>query len=538
MAGPAPAAPTVPLPSAALEAKATEPAPAPTQTAPVARLSYPATLTLALPGELATGLDVPNVDEVGAEQLNRMVFETLVRFTPRLEVVPHLAESYDVAADGLSWTFKLRDGVRFHDGAPLDAAAAKASFDRLLGPEQTLKGVIFDGLVRAIEAPDATTLRFRLEQPNAFFPNVLALDAAAVVNQIAVQKLGWGEIKRSSVGAGSGPFRFAELVSGDRWVAVANDRYWGGRPKLDRVVARFLPEAEARAALLEAGGVQAIQRAAPATLDRLQQNDRIRLTAVQGTRVLAFGLNTLRLPFNRPQVRQALQYALDRPSLLASAYGTMPDNGESLAAAEAGPVANPLPGYTEVAALPYDPVRARALLAEASLGAGFTSTLWTTKGRFPGDFELAQALQQQLARVAVFLKIETLEWGALLRATGLPIEENRSDLFLLGRSSTVADAQAAFQPFVGGKATWPPRGGNRCFYNSVDLDDLLARAGRAPDRASRDEALRQAQELLVRDAPAIFLAAPREVVAASTRLSGLVALPTGHLYADEKTALG
>ena len=413
----------------------------------------------------------------------------------------------------------------------------KASFDRLLGPERPLKGVIFEGLVRAIEAPDATTLRFRLERPNAFFPNVLALDAAAVVNQIAVQKLG-SEIKRSSVGTGSGPFRFAELMSGDRWVAVANDRYWGGRPKLDRVVARFVPEADARAALLETGGVQAIQRAAPISLDRLQQSGRIQLTTVQGTRVLAFGLNTAKLPFNKPQVRQALQYALDRPRLVASAYGTVPGVGELLAVAEAGPVANVLPGYAEVAALPYDPARARALLTEASLDGGFTCTLWTTRGRFPGDFELAQALQQQLARVAVFVKIETLEWGALLRATGLPIEENRSDLFLLGRSSTVAEAQAAFQPFAGGKATWPPQGGNRCFYNSVELDDRLARAGRAPDRASRDEALRQAQELLVRDAPAIFLAVPREVVAASTRLSGLVALPTGHLYADEQTTLG
>jgi peptide/nickel transport system substrate-binding protein len=489
-----------------------------------------------MPGELTTGLDLPNVDEVGAEQLNRMVFETLFRFTPRLEVVPHLAESYDVASDGLSWTFKLRDGVRFHDGAPLDAAAAKASFDRLLGPERPLKGVIFEGLVRAVEAPDATTLHFRLERPNAFFPNLLALDATAVVNQLAVQKLG-SEMKRSAVGAGSGPFRFTELVPGDRWVAVANDHYWGGRPKLDRVVARFFPEAEARAVALEVGSVQAIQRAAPTSLDRLQESGRIRLTTVQGTRVLAFGLNTLKLPFNKPQVRQALQYGLDRPSLLASAYGTVP-GGESLAVAAAGPVANGVPGYAEIAALPYDPARAGALLTEASLGAGFTSTLWTTRGRFPGDFELAQALQQQLAKVGVFLKIETLEWGALLRATGLPIEENRSDFFLLGRSSTVADAQAAFLPFAGGRATWPPHGSNRCFYNSTELDELLARAGRAPDRVTRDEALRQAQELLVRDAPAIFLAAPREVVAASTRLNGLVALPTGHLYADEKTTLG
>ncbi len=487
------------------------------------------TLVIASTTDPGTGLDVPNVDDNPGEQLNHMVFENLVKFNPKLELVPGLAETWEQSKDGITWTFKLRKGVKFHDGSPFNAQAAKASFDRLMGPEKPLKRSLYEGVVKSVEASDDYTLKFNLERPFAFFLNNLAHSASAIVNQEVVKKLG-PDIKRNSTGAGTGPFKFQELVLGDRWVAVANDEYWGGRPKLDKVIVKVVPEGNARVLMLEAGDAQAALHLGPENVARLEKNNKIKLDIYQSTRALYIGINNQKKPFDNMKVRQALNYAVDKTAIVKSVL-------EGLAVAIPGPVAPTLNGYADVPVTPYDPEKAKALLAEAGLPNGFQTTLWTPKGRWIKDFEMVQAVQQQLGKVGVQVKLETMEWAALIKAVSLPVEENKSELFMFGWSPSTGEGRWAMYPTFGGKSQWAPKGSNRFFYSDPDFDELLTKATTAVDTKDRDENLKKAQELIVKDAPAIFLIAPKEIVGMSAKLSGLVNLPLEMTFADEKTAL-
>ncbi|HWU40704.1 MAG TPA: ABC transporter substrate-binding protein, partial [Candidatus Acidoferrum sp.] len=447
-----------------------------------------------------------------------------VRFDVKLNLVPDLATRWTQSADGLTWTFFLRKGVRFHDGTPCNAEAVKYTFDRFLGAEKPLRASLHEPIIKRVEVVDAYTVRFTLKVPFSFFLNNLAHSASAIVSPAAHRR--WGK-DLTLHPVGTGPFKFVEWARGDHLTLGRNEDYYEGRPHLERIVVKTVQEDSARVLGLEAGDYDLIVRIPPEEVPRLMREGRIRIYAEQSNRTLRIGINTSKKPFDDMRVRQALNYAVDKEAIVRNIY-------QGLAMVIPTMVGPLNAGYAPVKGYPYDPAKAKQLLTEAGYGSGFKTTLWTPKGRFLKDFELAQAVQQQLGAIGIDVKLEPLEWGAYLSLLRKPREESKHELFLQGWSPSTGEARWGMYPLTGCDQ-WQPSGGNSAYYCNRDVDRMIDQAVASRNVRERDAYMRRAQELLVQDPSSIYLLATKETVGMSMQVHGVINSPLELVYADKDT---
>src|SRR6266480_1308916 len=233
-------------------------------------------------------LDPQNTQSNPGEQVNRMMYDNLVRFSTKMQLEPALAESWTSSKDGLTWTFKLRKGVRFHDGTAFDAKAVKYFFDRVLGDEKPFKASLYTPFVQGAQVVDDSTVRVTLKQPFAAFLFRLAHSAGGIVSPAAHQK--WGK-DLALHPTGTGPFKFVEWVKGDRVVLERNDGYWGGRPLLDRVTVKTVKEDSARVLMLESGDTDLIVNIPTEEIPRLRKDARFTIESSPTARALFIAIN-------------------------------------------------------------------------------------------------------------------------------------------------------------------------------------------------------------------------------------------------------
>jgi ABC-type transport system substrate-binding protein len=480
------------------------------------------TLTFAA-GADPDSLDPQNTQSNPGEQVNRMMYENLVRFNTRMQIEPALAESWTQSADGLVWTFKLRQGVRFHDGTPFDAKAVKYFFDRVLGDEKPFKASLYTPFVQSAQVVDDHTVRVTLKQSFAAFLFRLAHSAGGIASPAAHQK--WGK-DLTLHPVGTGPFKFVEWVKGDRVVLERSDTYWGGRPLLDRVAVKTVREDSARVLMLEAGDADLILNIPPEDIPRLRKDPRFAIDSIPTARALYVVINVQKKPFDDVRVRQALNLAVNREAIVKSLF-------QGNAGAISGIVAPLQNGFAKLPGYAFDPKKAKELLAQAGVPA-LKVKLWSPKGRYVKDFELAQAVQQDLAAVGVEAALNTMEWGAYLSATKTAPDQTDRELFLLGWSPSTGEAQWGIYPLLH-SSQLAPKGDNRGFFVSKALDDAIDKATTATSDAARLGALREAQQIIIKDAPAIFLISPNMIVGASKKVHGVVNLPLELTYLTEKS---
>ena len=480
------------------------------------------TLTFAA-GADPDSLDPQNTQSNPGEQVNRMMYENLVRFNAKMQLEPGLAEMWTQSADGLAWTFKLRKGVKFHDGTPLDAKAVKYFFDRILGDEKPFKASLYTPFVQAAEVVDDATVRVTLKQPFAPFLFRLAHSAGAIVSPAAHQK--WGK-DLTLHPVGTGPFKFVEWVKGDRVVLERNDGYWGGRPHLDRVLVKTVREDSARVLMLEAGDADLILNIPPEEIPRIKKDTRFHVESIATARALYLVINVKKKPFDDVRVRQALNHAVNREAIVKELFQ---NNAEAIPGIVA-PLQN---GYVKLPAYVYDPRKAKELLAQAGQSS-LKVRLWSPKGRYVKDYELAQAVQQDLAAVGVEVALSTMEWGAYLSATKTPADQTDRELFLLGWSPSTGEAHWGTFPLLH-SSQQAPRGDNRGFFVSPALDGAIDKATVAKGEQARLSALREVQEIVIKEAPAVFLISPNMIVGASKKVHGVVNLPLELTYLTEKS---
>ncbi len=469
-------------------------------------------------------LDPANTDSNPGEAIGRMMNNFLVRFDANLKLKPDLATSWTQSKDGLTWTFKLRKGVKFHDGTPFNAEAVRYNFERFLGPEKPLKASLHTPIIKSVDVVDESTVRFNLKVPFAFFLNNLAHSATAIVSPAAHQK--WGK-DLTLHPVGTGPFKFVDWVRGDHITLARNDDYFEGKPRLDQIVIKTVREDSARVLGLEAGDYDLIVRIPPEEVGRLTRNEKLRIEADQSNRALRIGINASRKPFDDVRVRQALNYAVDKESIVKNIYQGL----AMVIPTMVGPLNT---GYAPIKGYPYDPAKAKKLLAEAGYPTGFKAALWTPKGRYLKDFELAQAVQQQLQAVGVEVSFQSFEWAAYLSLLKKPKEEAKQDLYLIGWSPSTGEARWGIFPITA-CSQWRPTGSNDSFYCNKDVDGLLERAVAATTLKERDDYLRKAQELLVQDPSSIYLLATKETVGVSKNIHGVINSPLELVYADKDT---
>ncbi|HEY2616269.1 MAG TPA: ABC transporter substrate-binding protein, partial [Acetobacteraceae bacterium] len=348
-----------------------------------------------------TGLDPADLNDNLSQSAARLMFEGLYMLDEHMKLRPQLAESYEATEDAKEFTFHLRKGITFHDGTPFNAAAVKASFDRAGNPENHLKRQSLYVMIDHTDVVDDYTVKMVLKYPFGAFVNDVAHPGALIVSPKSVQEFG-KEVTRHP--SGTGPYEFVSWTA-DTLKMKKNEHYWKpGLPKLDTITYRGVPENGARIAMLQAGEAQFIYPVPPEMIKILANSPTITVFNEPSILTRYVALNNMRKPFDDPRVRLALNYAIDKQAFSKVVFSGYSD-----------PMDSPMPPllgfYQKQGSYPYDPAKAKALLAEAGYPNGFESTI---TGGVPTLAQRGmQFVQQQLAAVGVTLKIEPLEAGVL-----------------------------------------------------------------------------------------------------------------------------
>jgi ABC-type transport system substrate-binding protein len=281
--------------------------------------------------------------------------------------------------------------------------------------------------------------------------------------------------------------------------------------------------------MLLSGDAQVIVRIPSEDIPRLEKDPNVKLDSTETLRVLFVGINCYKKPFNDVRVRQALGYAIDKESIVKNIY-----QGRALVANNI--VTHLTTGYVPLTAYPYDPERAKKLLAEAGFPSGLKVKLWSPQGRYPKDFEMAQAVQQQLKKAGVDCTLDTMEWAAYLAATRKPPEQADVELFVLGWAPSSAEARWTLYALFT-TAEWIPKGNNRFFYSNKEFDEAVDKFTKATNKAEMDKYLKIAQELLMKELPAIPILVTKETIGYTKKLHGVINSPLELTYVDNKTYL-
>ncbi|MDQ7843103.1 MAG: ABC transporter substrate-binding protein [Armatimonadota bacterium] len=467
-------------------------------------------------GTLRVGLnaDPPNMDpHQSTAAVDRQVFQNLydklVDINENLEIVPMLATSWTITEGGRVYTFKLRPNVVFHDGTPFNAEAVKANFDRMLDRSFGSPRFSEVNLVTKVEVVDPLTVRITLEKPYSPFLAVLSDRAGMMVSPAAAQRLGKG-LAREPVG--TGPYRFVEKRPQERIVLERFDRHWDrGAGNVQQIVYRPFTDENARLANLRAGELDIIDQVAPAEIPKLKTDPVLRLFARSGLGWQGMWIQVQSGIFSNKALRQALNAAIDRRTLVQVVFGETAD-----------PANGPFPPGMFTYSIPANsriPERnldlARQKLREGGQPNGFAFTLKVTPGRVPQ--QVAQVIQSMAGEVGIRVNIEIVEFGALLSQ----LDAHRFEASLLGWSGRPDPDGNIYGFFVTGG------GLNNSAYSNPRVDALLdaARILTTPDQRRR--AYTEVMNVLNDDLPYLFLWWPKEYKVLGPKLQGFVHISDG-----------
>ncbi|MDR7555756.1 MAG: ABC transporter substrate-binding protein [Armatimonadota bacterium] len=480
----------------------------------------------AVPRQLrvAIGIDADRLDP--AEQTTTTIanvvdymFETLVDLHPvKNEIVPRLATRWQISRDGLTYTFTLRRGVRFHDGTPFNAEAVKFTFERLQDPRVAVALRFLVQPIKSIEAVGDDTVRITLSKVTPTFLSDLSTTQFAILSPAAVQRAGdrW---RAAPVGGGTGPYVFKEWRRGDSILLERNPNYWGKKPIFDEILFRVVPDAGTRLTQVLAGDVhQAMLPPAP-DVKGLRRNPRVTVVEAPSDRVISVLMNTQWGPFKDVRVRQAMNYAVNKKAILASVLfdlGTVVDS----------PCPSMMFGYSKVqdGGWPFNPIKAKQLLAEAGYKDGFEVNFFSPTGRYIQDFQFAQAIAAQLRNVNVRANVSTMDWPSYVAMIQTPPERTRVQMIVLGWAWPVLDCDGVLYGQFH-SSSHPPRGLGPAFYNNPKVDQLLERERQEANVERRKALMKEAQEIIWQDAPWIWLWSQKWYVVTVKNLEGVLIHP-------------
>ncbi len=466
----------------------------------------------------ATILDPHNTTDHQSDQIIMMINEGLVRFDDDMNIVGCLATDWSMAEDGLSWTFVLRDGVRFHDGSRFDADVVRRNFARVMDPEQNHKRQPLFSALEKVEVIDELTVRFVTRYPFGAFEPTMAHVSAYILHPDLAEAHGKSYGTSPETTSGTGPYKLVSWKKDREVILERNEDYWGPKGKLERIVYRPLPEAASRVIALESGDVDVITHMPPADVARLEAAPDIVIHKAVSIGSQQFRFHCKRKPFDDPRVRQAISYAVDRRTIIEHLL-------PGLALASTGPLTRKIRGRAELGEIPYDPEKARALLGEAGYPDGFETTIHTTN-RYLMGVEIAEVVAAQLRDVGIQADIEVMEWGALRQLWGgLTAEECPLEIFIMGAGASSADADWGLRPIF---MTQPTNENNYGFYSNAEFDDVIVRAMQEVDAEARNALYHRAQEIVYLEDPgAIWLYDTYHVVAARKDVMDITASALG-----------
>jgi peptide/nickel transport system substrate-binding protein len=459
------------------------------------------------------------------------IYDGLVRYKDgTLEVEPALAESWTISDDGKTYRFKLRQGVKFHDGSDFNAEAVKFNFDRMLKEDHPFYNtgpfpLSFNfSSIEAVNAIDPATVEFKLKEPFAPFLSNLAYPTGLIVSPEAVKKYG-KEFGRHP--SGTGPFKFAEWQSGQRVVVERNPDYWDGAPALEAIVFRPITDPNTRVAEMMAGGLDIMVEVPPDNLATFKQDGNFAVAEQAGPHVWFTILNAKTGPFADKKVRQAANYAVNKPALVDNVL----QGSATVAAGPIPPAFNWVEDKTEP--YPYDPEKAKTLLAEAGVN-NPEITFYVTEGGsgMLDPITMGAAIQADLQAVGFKVKIETYEWNTFLGRvnTGL---DGKADLAEMAWMTNDPDTV----PYLTLRTdALPDKGGfNSGYYSNPQLDTLLEKARTSTDQAERGKLYGEVQAIVHDDAPWLFVATWKQNAVTTAAVKGFKLQPSFLLHLKNVT---
>ncbi len=476
------------------------------------------TLTVAQGSDIVS-LSPHNTNDQPSARVMRQIYDTLVVQTEELELVPGLAESWN-QVDDVTWDFAIRPGVMFHNGDPLTASDVAFTLNRLRDPAAGAPAAFLVGFISSVEAVDDMTVRIVTNGPFVPMLSHLAHTATSILNERAVTEA--GEDYGTAVVVGTGPFRFVSWEVASQVILERNDDWWGGDVGPERVVFRAIVEGTVRAIELEAGAIDIAYALEPRDALRARTNADLTMAEIETLTTSYIGFNAQKAPFDDVRVRQAINHAVDAETIVDVLL-------EGFGFPATSPISSQVFGSNpDLEAYDFDPERARQLLADAGLAGGFSTTLWTNDN--PVRIQIAEIVQAQLADIGINVDVQVLEWSTYLADTAA----GAHDMFILGWVTVTADADyglyALFHSSNFGSA------GNRTFWSSDRLDELLDLGRRTVDQDERLAIYYEAQEIINAEAPWIFLNTSIEANATRANVTGFVPHPAGHhrLYNVQK----
>ena len=444
----------------------------------------------------AITLDPHGNNDTASMAVSGQIFESLTAFNENGDLIPWLAHDFFVV-DDYTWEFNLRQGVYFHDGEPFNAEAVRISFERLLNPYNASPRAFLLNMITYVNVVDDYTIQLTTEFPFSPLPLNLAHGAGQIISPVAIAYEESGGATVSDNPIGTGPFVLANRVHGYVVEMVRNENYWGTPVAFTYLTFRPIPDPATRLAVMESGAANVfIATAADVTL--FEGNPNFDLQIVQSSRQEYLGFNTQVEPFTDVRVRRAISMLIDREAILygiAEGQGIIADGPISPVVVHA-----PVPGSLVVP--PHDVEAARELLAEAGFPNGFDTTIYVSYTNAL-NVTTAQIVQAWLGEVGINAAINQLSWGATLEATG---EGTHQGLFLLGWTTLTGDADySVFSVF---HSESPGHSGNRTHYRNPELDELLEAARVSTNPEERDILYTEISQLLIDEAPMVFLFYP------------------------------
>lgn len=458
---------------------------------------YKDTLVYALNTDVQS-LDPQIQNDTTSEQVVKMLYNTLLKFEDDGTVVGDLAESWSVSEDKLTWTFNLKQGVKFHNGKELTSADVKATFDRALNAEAGgLRTTEIIKMFTAVEAPDPYTVTITTDGPYGPMESLMCNMSLGIMDADYIEKYGL-DLGTSVEGEnGTGPFKVVSWERDQEIVVERFDDYFGTPAKLQTVVYTIIPEAASRVIALETGEVDVIDKPTDEDLARLEadtENFTVLRKPTISQRLFRFGCNDPII--SNTKVRQAIVYAIDRQAIIDALF-------TGSAYPSTAPLAPVTFGYSNLGEIEQDLELAKSLLAEAGYPDGFDTKIVTTE-RYQNGIELAEIISQQLAEIGINAKIEVWEWSALSASwNGITADEFDQPIFIMGAGPSMRDADGGLR----GLYTTSETGlndRNYGFYSNAEVDALIEQGMQETDQQKRVEIYKEAMEILYREDPVAF----------------------------------
>lgn len=449
------------------------------------------------------------------------VYDTLIAFDgSTTELKPALARNWDVSADGLTYTMKLRQGVRFHDGTAFDATAVKWNFDRWADAKNPNHvGGDFEyytdvagwpDVIKSVDVVDEYSVQFNLNVPQGPFLLNMALPAFVIISPASFE-LDRENAYKSPVG--TGPFKFIEWVPGDKVVLEKYSNYWGDVSSVDQVIIRTIPDNAARFLALKSGSID--------MMDGVNTDDAVGAKKDRALSVLVrpplniayLNFNQNAKPFDDVRVRQAVALGINRAGIVEALYRGFGQVAQQM-------IPSHMLGFnTEIKGFAYNPDQAKKLLAEAGYPNGFSTEFWympVSRPYFPNPKQFAEAFAADLAKIGIKAELKSEDWGTYLADARVP----KFPIWMLGWTGDNGDTDNFLFTFFGSEGS-----GNT--WKNVDARKLLAKAQASADSSERDGIYQQVNALIEKEIPRLPIAHTNVPLVARSYVKGYLAHPTG-----------